>query len=196
MCPPLVSRPSVNAACIRGVTLLELLVTITVLGVIMAFGLPSMRDFLVGNRLSSNVNGFIGLVNYARSEAIVRNQDVIVCPKNASTVACVSTNTAWNTNDVQVFVDVDGDGERGAGDILLKTQVAVDPDNTQTGFDRSADGTLIFGSAGFARSAQFFKIYTKSSDADYQARFGRTVCVSKIGRVRVAAYGVTSCPDF
>ena len=196
MCHRLVSRPSVNAASVRGFTLLELLVTISVLGVIMALGLPSMRDFLVGNRLSSNVNGFIGLVNYARSEAIVRNQDVIICPKNTSTVACVSTSTAWNTNDLQVFVDVDGDGDRGAGDILLKTQVAVDPDSTQTGFDRSSNGALIFGSAGFARTAQFFKIYTKSSDTAYQARFGRTVCVSKVGRVRVTAYTVTSCPDF
>ena len=40
---------------------------------------------------------------------------------------------------------------------------------------------------GFARTAQSFKIYAKSSDSAYQARFGRTVCVSKAGRVRVAA---------
>lgn len=154
-----------------------------------------MRDFLVGNRLSSNVNGFIGLVNYARSEAIVRNQDVVLCPKNASTIACASTAT-WNTLEIQAFVDEDGNGQRDASDVLLKTMAAVDPTDAETGFDRSAAGTLIFGSAGFARTAQSFKIYAKSSDSAYQARFGRTVCVSKAGRVRVAAYTVTSCPDF
>ena len=176
--------------------MIELLVTISILSVLLAFGLPSLRDFLVGNRLSSQVNGFIGLVNYARSEAIVRNQDVVICPKNASTIACATTATTWNNLEIQAFVDENGDGVRDASEVLLKTMAAVDPSGAETGFDRSADGILIFGSAGFARTAQSFKIYAKSSDSAYQARFGRTVCVSKAGRVRVAAYTVTSCPDF
>ena len=178
-----------------GFTLIELLVTIVVLSLLLTLALPSMRDFLVGNQLSTNVNGFIGLVNYARSEAIVRNQDVVICPKNSSTIACVS-QTGWNTLDIQAFVDENGNGNRDATEVLLKTIAAVDPSDAQTGFERSTAGTLIFGSAGFARTAQSFKIYAKSSDSAYQARFGRTVCVSKAGRVRVAAYTVTSCPDF
>ena len=183
------------AASFRGVTLLELMVTIVVLGILVALGLPNLRDFLVGTRLSSSVNGFVGLASFARSEAIVRNQDVIVCPKNAGSNACVST-TAWNTYEVEAFVDADGDGNFSAGDILLKTQAAVDPGNSQMGFDRSSPGILTFGSAGFARTAQFFKIYAKSPDAAYQAKYGRTICVSKVGRIRVADYALTTCPDF
>jgi type IV fimbrial biogenesis protein FimT len=180
----------------RGFTLVELLVTIVVLGLLLTLALPNMRDFLVGNRLSTNVNGFIGLVNYARSEAIVRNQDVVICPKNSSTIACVS-QTGWNTLDIQAFVDENGNGDRDATEVLLKTIAALDPSDAQTGFDSSAAASkVIFGSAGFARTALSFKIYAKSSDSEYQARFGRTVCVSKAGRVRVAAYTVTSCPDF
>ena len=187
------SRSSGHAG---GFTLVELLVTIVVLGLLLTLALPGMRDFLVGNRLSTNVNGFIGLVNYARSEAIVRNQDVVICPKNSSTIACVS-QTGWNTLDIQAFVDENGNGDRDATEVLLKTIAAVDPGDAQTGFDSSAAASkVIFGSAGFARTALSFKIYAKSSDSAYQARFGRTVCVSKAGRVRVAAYTVTSCPDF
>ncbi len=191
------AAPSLSSslASARGVTLLELLVTVIVLSVIVALAMPSMRDFLVSNRLSSSVNGFIGLANLARSEAIVRNQDVVICPKNSGSNACVST-TAWNTHDIQAFVDVDGDGTFSAGDILLKTQAAVDPANTQMGMDRSAAGVLTFGSAGFAREAQFFKVYAISTDTAYQARYGRTICVSKVGRIRVADYTLTTCPDF
>ncbi|MDR6854122.1 GspH/FimT family pseudopilin [Variovorax guangxiensis] len=187
------SRSSGHAG---GFTLVELLVTIVVLGLLLTLALPGMSDFLVGNRLSTNVNGFIGLVNYARSEAIVRNQDVVICPKNSTTIACVS-QTGWNTLDIQAFVDENGNGDRDATEVLLKTIAAVDPGDAQTGFDSSAAASkVIFGSAGFARTALSFKIYAKSSDSAYQARFGRTVCVSKAGRVRVAAYTVTSCPDF
>ena len=180
----------------KGFTLIELLVTIVVLALLLSLALPGMRDFLVSNQLSTNVNAFIGLVNYARSEAIVRNQDVVICPKNSSTIACVS-QTGWNTLEIQAFVDENGNGNRDAAEVLLKTTAAVDPSDVQTGFDSSAaSGKVIFGSAGFARTALSFKIYAKSSESDYQARFGRTVCVSKAGRVRVAAYTVTSCPDF
>ena len=175
--------------------MLELMVTITVLAVIIAVALPNMRDFIVGNRLSSNVNSFIGLVNYARSEAIARNQDVMVCPKASGALTCIST-TAWNTHDIQAFVDEDGSGQRNGEEPVLKTIAAVDPSDTNTAFDQDSSVALVFGSAGFARTAQIFKIYVKSEDEAYQARFGRTVCISKAGRVRVVAYNVTSCPDF
>lgn len=171
------------------------MVAIAVLAVIVATALPSMRDFIVGNRLSSNVNSFIGLINYARSEAIARNQDVMVCPKASGATTCAST-TAWNTHDIQAFVDEDGSGQRNGAEAVLKTIAAVDPSDTSTAFDQDSNVALVFGSAGFARTAQIFKIHVKSEDEAYQARFGRTVCVSKAGRVRVVAYTVTSCPDF
>jgi len=187
-------RPPLRRAA-QGFTVIELMVTITVLAILIAIGLPNLREFLAGNRLSSNVNGFIGLVNYARSEAIVRNQDVVICPKDTSTNACTSTTT-WNTQDVQAFVDVNGNGAFDSGDVLLKTIAAMDPSDSQTGFTQDAASVIVFGSAGFARAEQMFKIYAKSDDEAYQARMGRTVCVSRVGRVRVTAYAATSCPDF
>lgn len=178
-----------------GFSLLELMVAIAVLAMVVSISLPGMRDFVVGNRLSSNVNSFIGLINYARSEAIARNQDVMVCTKTAGALTCAST-TAWNTHDIEAYVDDDSSGQRNGAEEVLKTIAAVDPSGTSTAFDQGGSVPLVFGSAGFARAAQIFKIAVKSDDATYQARFGRTVCVSKAGRVRVVAYTVTSCPDF
>ncbi len=171
------------------------MVTLVVLGVVVAIALPNMRDFIAGNRLSSNVNSFIGLINYARSEAIARNQDVMVCPKTSGATTCAST-TSWNTHDIQAFVDNDGSGQVNDAEEVLKTIAAVDPSDTNMGFDQGSDVALVFGSAGFARNAQSFKIHVKSDDEAYVARFGRTVCVSRAGRVRVVAYTVSSCPDF
>jgi type IV fimbrial biogenesis protein FimT len=176
----------------RGFTLVELLVTITVLGLLVSVGLPSVRDFVVSNRLSSDINSFVGLVNYARSEAITRNQSVIICPKTAGSNTCQADNK-WNLYDVQVFVDVDGSGDFSAGDILLKTLPAVDSTGSQTKFWRTAAGVVSFGTVGFARQASTFNVETVSSDTAYVTKYGRTLCLSQPGRVTTLAYNAT-CP--
>lgn len=194
MCQHLLAKSRIGGGH-RGFSLIELVVTIMVLAIVVSIALPGMRDFIVGNRLSSAVNGFVGLINYARSEAIARNQDVMVCPRALEASICAST-LSWNVHDVQVFVDEDGSGQLNGAELVLKTMAAVDASDVNMAFDQANDVALVFGSAGFARNAQSFKIYAKSNDAAYVARFGRTVCVSKAGRVRVMAYAVTSCPDF
>lgn len=184
---------SSNREC--GLTLIELLVTIAIVGILLSIALPSFREFLVGNRLSSDVNGFIGLINYARSEAISRNQSVVICPKSDSTTACVSSQF-WGQYEVQAFVDVDGSGTRNTGDILLKTIPAIDPTALERGFVRSSAGKITFRSVGYANTAQSFDIWAvKSGDTAYEFKYGRTVCISSPGRVRVIPYG-SNCNSF
>ena len=153
----------------------------------MAIALPNLQSFVVGNRLSSNVNGFVGLINYARSEAIVRNQSVLVCAKNNSSNACVTGGAGqfWAEYDTQVFVDVDGNNAWSAGDILLKTMPAMDVTTTQTVFNRATAQSFIkFGAAGYSQNPLHFQIYAVG-DAAYNDKYGRSICISKPGRVRV-----------
>jgi type IV fimbrial biogenesis protein FimT len=183
----------------KGFTLIELLITVTVLGVLMAVALPNLRSFIVSNRLSSNVNGFIGLINYARSEALVRNQAVIVCPKDPAAITCIASQ-AWNAYELQVFVDVDGSNTRNAGDILLTTVPAMDPDGNETSFVRqTAAGDIEFGAVGMAQTAHRFDIHAVApSDSAYETKYGRAVCISKPGRVKVLSYSstTTQCDAF
>lgn len=188
--------PHTNSKCEFGLTLIELLVTIAIIGILLSLALPSFRDFLVGSRLSSDVNGFIGLINYARSEAISRNQSVVICPKSDTTTACASSQY-WGQYEVQAFVDVDGSGTRNAGDILLKTIPAIDPTALERGFVRhTSAGKITFRSVGYANTAQGFDIWAvKSGDTAYEFKYGRTVCISSPGRVRVIPYG-SNCNSF
>ena len=57
----------------RGFTLLELMVTVTVLGVLLGLAVPSFTAAMRNNRIVSQNNEFIGALNYARSEAIRRS---------------------------------------------------------------------------------------------------------------------------
>lgn len=181
----------------RGFTLIELLVTVSVLAVLMAVAIPNLRSFIVSNRLSSDVNNFIGFINYARSEAIVRNQSVLICPKNNASNACVSTQF-WAEYDIEMFVDVDGNNAWSTGDVLLKTMPAIDTSTSQTVFNKyTGAGYLKFAALGMSISNHRLDMYAVG-DATYNAQYGRTICISKPGRARVIPLmsGTGSCSDF
>ena len=188
-------RPLNSRQCQSAFTLIELLITMTVLGVLMAIALPNLQSFVIGNRLTSNVNSFVGLVNYARSEAIARNQSVIICPRSNTAIACAS-DPLWGLYELQVFVDCTGNGDRNSGattncptgDTLLKTMPALDTTGNEFVLIRGAltpaVGTIRFGAAGLSQTAHSFAINAKG-DAAYELQYGRTICISRPGRVRV-----------
>ena len=179
----------------RAFTLVELLVTLTVLGVLTAIALPNLRDFIVANRLSSNVNAFIGVLSYARSEAIVRNKQVVVCPKSNTTNDCVA-DEFWGQYEIQIFVDEDGSDTRNAGDTLIKTIAAVDVARSQFEFIRKEGPNVIkFQSGGMGTNTYRFDINAlKTGDTAYEIKYGRTVCISKPGRTRVRPL-TNTCPN-
>ena len=180
-----------------GFTLIELLITMSVLGVLMAIALPSLQSFVVSNRLSSNVNAFLGFVNYARSEAIARNQSVIICAKNNTSNACV-TSQYWNEYETEMFVDVDGSDSWTTGDVLLKTLPAIDVTGNETAFTRQTSATYIkFGAVGLASTTHRLDIHAvAANDSAYETKYGRTFCISKPGRIRVITYTLGTCSAF
>ena len=64
---------------IAGFTLVELVTVMTIVAVLMALGVPSYQYVTNANRISSEVNGLLGDMQYARSEAIKEGQTVTIC---------------------------------------------------------------------------------------------------------------------
>ena len=63
----------------RGFTVIELLVTITIMAILLAVAVPSFRDSSVSSQLRSASNNLIASARFARSEAIKRNASVTLC---------------------------------------------------------------------------------------------------------------------
>lgn len=62
-----------------GFTLIELMVTLVVAGVLLAVGIPGYRSLTVGNHLSTVSNQLVSALQVARMEAIKRNGVVQFC---------------------------------------------------------------------------------------------------------------------
>lgn len=102
-----------------GFTLLELMLVVTIAGLLLAFGVPAMGNFFRNARITGAANDVMGALHFARSEAIKRRVPVTLCtsadPLDANPVCDASPLlTGW-----VAFVDPNQDGQRDAGEVVL-----------------------------------------------------------------------------
>ena len=107
----------------RGFTLFELMIVLAIAGLLLGLGVPAMGDFIRNSRITGAANDVMAALHYARSEAIKRRRPVSLCSSADSQAAnpgCAATSqlTGWI-----VFVDLNQDGQRDAGeDVLLQRE--------------------------------------------------------------------------
>ncbi len=72
----------------RGFTLVELLVTVVVLGILTAIAVPSFQSWIQSSRTLTVTDELNTAIQLARSEALKRRKNVIICRANAAFTDC------------------------------------------------------------------------------------------------------------
>ena len=162
-----------------GFTLIELVVTLTIVGILATIAAPSMSSFIQNNRLRTQVSDFVVDLNFARSEATKQKSNVAICAGN-TIVGCDATK-AWQDGRL-VFIDADNSSSFNAGDTILRSHEALEGNNTLA--NKTTSGKiLIFNSSGSVANPG-------TGDGTYAfcdrrgASLGRGVEVLNTGRVR------------
>ncbi len=82
----------------RGMSLIELMVSVAILSILLAIAVPDMISLFRDARLSSQTDLLVASLNTARLEAIKQKQDVSLCPANNANTAtvCSTTLSDWS----------------------------------------------------------------------------------------------------
>lgn len=149
----------------HGFTLVELMVTIAVLGILLTIAVPNFQAFIFNNRMTSIANNMLTTLGYARSEAVKRAANVTVCA-SSSGVAC--TAGGWESG----WVVLD------AGGNVLRVQEALEGEATLTGA-----GAMVIGANG--RMTMPAAATTLTLNSGMAGIDGRQIQIDPSGRARV-----------
>ncbi len=107
-----------------GLTLVEMLVTLTVASVVLVTGIPEFKRILASNRMISEINVLVAHLHLARSEAVNRGKRAVLCPSSDG-AQCLGS-PAWHQGYI-LFVDDNGNRELDGREPLIRVHRAGAP---------------------------------------------------------------------
>jgi len=137
-----------NKKASQGFTLIELMMLISITGILLTVAVPNFSVTIKDSKLDSNASRFMSDLSLTRSEAIKRGERVTICKSNDQS-SC-STVSTWNQGWI-VFVDnVTENGQVDAGEIILRVKEALDGGN-QVVASNNVNNYISYVSDGFSR---------------------------------------------
>ena len=200
-----------------GFSMIELLITMSILVVLLAIAAPGFQEMIKRDRVASSSNQILTAINYARTQAITQNTRVTICPSN-DVESCISNPTAsdWNSQWI-VFTDSgtsNGNGTVGTVDTIDASDLS-DPANWQEEILRVYDALpnqdyiyaddaiksyISFIGDGSPRDGDYIEINSTKSKFAYCPQKqatpdARIITISRAGRASVFAYDENNAAD-
>ncbi len=174
----------------RGITLIELMATVAVFAILLAVGVPNLKDFYKNSLLTNAGNALTASLNLARIEAVKRGKRVTVCI-SADGATCAS-NGGWQQGWL-VFTDSNHDAAYDPdNEILLRTHESFNGQITMTG-NGNVSSYISYVASGQSQlvNGAFQAGSIKICD-DRSGSLGRKLVLSQTGRLRLDTE--VSCP--
>lgn len=163
----------VNKKRQRGVTLVEMMITLAIAAILLTLVAPNVQSILRKNRITAEINELSGLLQFARYTAIDEQVTAIVCP----TTDFASCNNDWNSPKM-VFIDDNANNSRDGAEALLLSSQTISSAHSMT----ANDNTVRFLDSGGAEAAVNIRLCPNTNDAT----FARALFVSLQGRTRIS----------
>ena len=160
---------------LRGFTLVEMLVALSILAVLLALAAPSFTEASLPSKLRSTANSLVGAAQLARSEAIKRDAVVTLCVSTDGATCGVGN---WSQGWIVL-----------SGATVLQSEPAA-----PTGFHVTPAGgsvALSFQPSGVGATTETFTVCRSTPKVGSQER---SVAVSAIGRASVSTTTNGVCP--
>lgn len=172
-----------------GFSLLELLITLVILGIMLAMGLPAMSQMIQSSSVRKVTNDLVRDFNVARSESSDLNQNITLCRRSGSTKNCVGSTSriGWEQNGWLVFVDANQDDAPDTANEFIRVTA---PSSDATINQNATAGSSFNGAIKFTPDGTVRDSNGKASDVKFDicplssSVKGRTISVGGRGNIR------------
>ncbi|MEJ2451552.1 MAG: GspH/FimT family pseudopilin [Gammaproteobacteria bacterium] len=176
-----------------GFTIMELMISIAILFIVTAIGIPGYISYVRNGSRDNTVTDLYSNMNYARSEAIKLNTNVSMCRAGnttAANAACGGTARNWTTGWL-IFVDNNNNGDFDPGERLLKIGAPI-KNGIQVMASTTADPSISFLNDGSLKivaggTATFAVCDDRDNDGTYDKAYGRDISISAMGRPEITS---------
>lgn len=185
-------RPLSIEMKMQGFTLIEVLVTISILSVLLTLAAPSLQGFFIKQKMRKISDDFTSSIFKAKNTAVNKNVCTLMCMSSSTAASAPSCDTK-NGGDWQpgwiVFLNPSCDSSKDtpeASEDILEVRVGVNSEYYLQSQASTPTRKITFDSRGFITlaNADRFDIVYKAVANEANDKYGMNICLDALGRTR------------
>lgn len=175
--------------CSSGFSLTEVAVVMSIVAILLAIGLPSFKYVTASNRVSTEVNGLLGDLQFARSLAVKEGLPVTVCA-SSDQQTCNGLST-WQGGWI-VFLDSNSNQTVDPGEAVMRAQPAFSSKDT---FQPAAGNftAITFNREGYASTNNPNIVTLELHDSTNTSAWTRCIAITPVGMLTTEKATVGNC---